>query len=156
VSKQLSLSNRIAEAAEAAADFGAAAGAVDKAAAAAFGVNRTDLRIIGTLNQRGQLSAGQIASSCDLSPAATSSAIQRLVDAGHATRSTASDDRRRAVVVLTPAAIARLKIVYGPVGTAGMAQLAEYDPMQLALLTDFLRRGEALQHAQAERIRSLR
>ena len=36
-----------------------------------------------------------------------------------------------------------------------MTQLAEYNPGQLALLTDFLRRGESLQHAQAERIRSM-
>jgi DNA-binding MarR family transcriptional regulator len=143
-------------AATAAASFGAAAAAVDEAAAAAFAVNRTDLRIIGTLNASGRMSAGQVAVSCGLSPAATSSAIQRLVDAGHVTRSVDPDDRRRAVVALTVAAATRLKQIYGPVGKAGMTQLAEYDQDQLALLTDFLHRGEAFQLAQAERIRKLR
>ena len=154
MSKQL-LPGEVVAAAAAAAAFGAATGAVDEAAAAAFGVNRTDLRIIGTLHQRGPLLAGQLAVSCGISPAATSTAIQRLVSSGHVTRAVDPDDQRRAVVAVTGAAVKRLEAIYGPVGKAGMAQLAEYDPAQLALLTDFLRRGVALQLAQAERIRSL-
>lgn len=145
----------VADAAAAAAAFGAAAAAVDEAAAIAFGVNRTDLRIIGTLHQSGPLTAGQLANSCKLSPAATSTAIQRSVSAGHVTREIDEDDRRRAVVAITEAAIRRLEAIYGPVGAAGMIQLAEYKPAELALLTDFLRRGEVLQLAQAERIRGL-
>jgi hypothetical protein len=126
---------------------------VDDAAAAAFGVNRTDLRMIGILHERGTLAAGQLAVSCGLSPAATSTAIQRLARAGHVTRQTDSEDRRRASVSITATAAARLEAIYGPVGRAGMIQLGEYDPGQLALLTDFLRRGEELQRTQAERIR---
>jgi DNA-binding MarR family transcriptional regulator len=154
MSKQSELSQNMVEAAEAAAAFGAAAATVDEAAASAFGVNRTDLRMIGILHERGALTAGQLAVSCNLSPAATSTAIQRLVRAGHVTRNTDSDDRRRAAVSITAAAATRLKGIYGPVGRAGMTQLAEYDDEQLALLTSFLRRGVELQHTQAERIRT--
>jgi DNA-binding MarR family transcriptional regulator len=153
MSKQPESDPLVIEAAAAAAAFGAAAGAVDEAAAAAFGVNRTDLRIIGILHERGALTAGQLAVSCNLSPAATSTAIQRLALAGYVRRETDSEDRRRAAVSVTAAATARLEGIYGPVGAAGMAQLAEYDSEQLALLTDFLRRGEELQRAQAKRIR---
>jgi DNA-binding transcriptional ArsR family regulator len=155
VSKQLPPVSVLVDAATAAAGFGAAAGAVDDAAAAAFGVNRTDLRIIGTLHQQGALTAGQLAEMCGLSPAATSTAIQRLVGGGHVTRAVDSEDRRRAVIAVTGPTVDRLEAIYRPVGEAGMTQLAEYSPGQLVLLTDFLRRGEALQHAQAERIRSL-
>ena len=155
MSKQLPPVSVLVDAATAAADFGASAGAVDEAAAAAFGVNRTDLRIIGTLHQHGALTAGQLAEKCRLSPAATSTAVQRLVGGGHVTRAVDANDRRRAVITVTGSAVERLKAIYGPVGEAGMTQLAEYSPEQLALLTDFLRRGEALQHAQAGRIRSL-
>jgi DNA-binding MarR family transcriptional regulator len=113
------------------------------------------LRIIGTLHQQGALTAGQLAGMCGLSPAATSTAIQRLVGGGHVTRAVDSEDRRRAVIAVTSSTSDLLEAIYGPVGEAGMAQLAEYGPAQLALLTDFLHRGETLQHAQAERIRSL-
>jgi DNA-binding MarR family transcriptional regulator len=153
MSKQSDLTGARLEAAAAAAAFGSAAGTVDEAAAAAFGVNRTDLRLIGILHARGALTAGDLALACNLSPAATSTAIQRLVLAGYVSRETDSEDRRRAAVSVTTAATGLLEEFYGPVGAAGMAQLAEYDSEQLALLTDFLRRGEELQRIQAERIR---
>jgi DNA-binding MarR family transcriptional regulator len=153
VSKQTVPAALVANAGAAAADFGAAAGAVDDAAAAAFGVNRTDLRMIGTLHHRGALTAGQLAASCSLSPAATTTAIQRLVRAGHVTRAVDSDDRRRAVVAVTASAAIRLEAIYRPVGEAGMALLADYDGAELRLLTDFLLRGESLHRAQALRIR---
>jgi DNA-binding MarR family transcriptional regulator len=155
MSKQSDARIGLRDAAEAAAAFGAAAGAVDDAAAAAFGVNRTDLRMIGILQRSGALTAGQLAIECGLSPAATSTAIQRLVHGGHATRAIDSADRRRAVVALTASAAARLEAIYGPVAAAGMRQLAEYDDTELALLTDFLRRGEVLQGAQADQIRRM-
>jgi predicted transcriptional regulator len=156
MSKQSDPDPSVLDVASAAAAFGAAAATVDEAAASVFGVNRTDLRIIGILNERGSLTAGQLAVACNLSPAATSTAIQRLAQAGHVTRDTDSNDRRRAAVSITAAAAARLAWIYGPVGAAGMSQLSEYDPEQLALLTTFLRRGEEMQRAQAERIRGSR
>jgi len=155
VSKQFVPATLVLETARAATAFGAAAGAVDDAAASAFGVNRTDLRMIGTLHERGPLTAGQLATSCSLSPATTSTAIQRLVRAGHATRVVDSEDRRRAVVSITQTAVALLESIYGPVGRAGMAQLTEYGAADLTLLADFLRRGEELQRAQAARIRAI-
>jgi DNA-binding MarR family transcriptional regulator len=145
----------LTEAAAAAADFGAAAHAVDAAAAAAFGVNRTDLRIIGLLQQAGMLSAGRLSALAGLSPAATTTAIQRLIAAGHLTRTVDGKDRRRAVVTLTDSAAGLLSDIYSPIGEAGRLELSRYSPDQLTLITDFLRRGERLQLGQAERIRDL-
>jgi DNA-binding MarR family transcriptional regulator len=154
VSKQ-SVTDEIAETAQAVAAFGAATATVDGAAAAAFGVNRTDLRIIGILNRDTECTAGQLATECALSPAATTTAIQRLVAAGHATRMIDASDRRRVVVALTPTAQALLITIYGPIGLEGTRQLADYTSAELQLLTGFLRRGEAFQQAQAVRIRLL-
>jgi DNA-binding MarR family transcriptional regulator len=154
VSKQL-VNEQTMAAARAAAAFGAAAGAVDQAAASTFGVNHTDLRIIGTLNRDGARTAGQVAAECGLSPAATTTAIQRLVTSGHVTRVVDSADRRRAIVALTPAAEKLLVAIYGPIGRGGVKQLADYTPVELNLLTTFLERGAAFQQAQADRIRLL-
>jgi DNA-binding MarR family transcriptional regulator len=145
----------LASAATAAAEYGAAAGAVDEAAARAFGVNRTDLRIIGTLQRDGAMTAGRISESCLLSPAATSTAIQRLVAAGHVTRDADPHDRRRAVVVITPSAERLLEAIYTPVARAGVRMLRAYQPDDLAVLADFLQRGVSLQHAEAARIEAL-
>jgi DNA-binding MarR family transcriptional regulator len=154
VSKQFP-GEQLTATANAAAAFGAAASAVDEAAAAAFAVNRTDLRMIGILDRDGPSTAGQLATLCGLSPAATTTAIQRLVAAGHATRETDAADRRRVVVTLSDPARRLLVKIYGPVGQGGIDLLTDYSAEELALLSDFLGRGERLQQHQAARIRTL-
>ncbi|GAA3336721.1 hypothetical protein GCM10020358_10370 [Amorphoplanes nipponensis] len=143
------------EAAGAAADFGAAADAVDEAAAATLGINRTDLRILGLVHAAGTLSATALAGAAKLSPAATTTAIHRLGAAGYLTRTVDENDRRRAVVALTPAAGELLDRVYGPVAAAGRRVLAGYSEAELRLIAGFLRRGVELQLAEADRIRAL-
>jgi DNA-binding MarR family transcriptional regulator len=142
------------EAAQAAAEFGAATDVVDEAAAAVLGVNRTDLRILGLVTT-GAWSAATLAAAAKLSPAATTTAIQRLVAAGHLTRTVDPDDRRRAVVALTPQAKAMIDRLYGPIERAGQRVLARYSAEELKLITDFLRQGIELQLAEADRIRAM-
>ena len=59
--------------------FRAAAANVDDATAGVFGVNHTDLRLIGILRTAEAMSAGELAAAAQLSPPATTTAIQRLV-----------------------------------------------------------------------------
>jgi DNA-binding MarR family transcriptional regulator len=151
VSKQ----SLVTEATQAAAASGAANDVVDEAAASAFGVNRTDLRIIGLIAAAGTLTAGQLATQAHLSPAAMTTAIQRLTHAGHLTRRTATEDRRRAVVELTSEAAKLLEEIYAPIERAGRAILEDYSAEQLALVVEVLRRGEQMQLREAERIRTL-
>jgi DNA-binding MarR family transcriptional regulator len=151
VSKQLA----IERAAKAAQEFGAATDAVDAAAAAAFGVNRTDLRIVGVVHDRGPLTAGQVAAAVDLSPAAATTAIQRLAARGHLTRRVDEGDHRRAVVALTESARCLVELVYGPVGDGGVAELRTWSETELTLIADFLERGRRFQLEQADRIRSM-
>jgi DNA-binding MarR family transcriptional regulator len=142
-------------AADAAAAFGAASDAVDSAAAALFGVNRTDLRILGVVAEAGAIAAGPLAAAAGLSPAATTTAIQRLVTAGHLARGVDPADRRRAVVTVTAAATDLLARVYGPIERAGRQELARYTAEELTVIVDFLRRGERMQLDQAARIRRI-
>ena len=151
----MSKQSLVTEATRAAAASGAAGDVVDEAAAAAFGVNRTDLRIIGLIAEAGTLTAGELATRARLSPAATTTAIQRLTHAGHLTRRTATEDRRRAVVELTPEAAGLLAEIYAPIERAGRAILEDYSAEQLELVVEVLRRGEEMQLREAERIRGL-
>ncbi|BBH67488.1 hypothetical protein ACTI_41730 [Actinoplanes sp. OR16] len=144
-----------AAAAQASAEFGAAADEVDEAAAARLGVNQTDLRILGLISAAGTMTAGAVASEARLSPAATTTALQRLVSAGHLTREVDPQDRRRAVVAVTAATRELLDRVYAPIAGAGLRLLGGYSPAELELITRFLRQGLAMQREQAERIRGM-
>jgi DNA-binding MarR family transcriptional regulator len=150
VSKQSDLVER---AARAAADFGAANTEVDDAVAAVLGVNATDRRIVGLVFAAGSLSAGALAGAVGLSPAATTTAVQRLVAAGHLVREVDPADRRRTVLTLTESAAEVIRCSYGPVAEEGTRILAGYRPEELALIERFLLAGIDLQRRHAARIR---
>lgn len=139
--------------ARAAREFGDANDAVDQAAADHFGINRTDYRIVAATHIVGPLSAGRLAEAVDLSPAATTEAVQRLVAKGLLTRDTDPADRRRAVIARVPAVGEALDAFYAPVRDGGFALLRRYTVAELELINGFLERGRALQLAVAERIR---
>ncbi|GAA0576833.1 MarR family transcriptional regulator [Kribbella sandramycini] len=146
----------IAEITSAVVRFQNATERVDAAAAAALGINRTDLACIGLLAISGGMTAGRLATEAGLSPAATTTVIERLEAAGYAVRSKDGADRRRVVVTTTPLAEERIEQVYGPVLPAGTALLSRYTRAELETIQRFLTQGEELQDRQAERIRSQR
>ncbi len=150
----MSKQSAVERVARAASEFGDAADAVDAAAAFVLGINRTDLRVLGTLLS-GPLTAGQVAAAVHLSPAAATTAIQRLVARGYLSREPDPEDRRRAVVALTGSARELVERIYGPVGEEGVAALHRWTAAELELIADFLERGRVLQLAHAERIRAL-
>jgi len=137
------------------ADFGAASDEIDAAAARVFGVNRTDLRILDLVNRAGSMSAGVLAVAAGLSPAATTTAVQRLVAAGHLVRAVDPADRRRVVLTLTDDAVALVDSCYGPLGAATLRLLATMSPTDLATVEAFLRAGVALQREAARRLRTM-
>ncbi len=152
----MSKQSAIERAARAAERFGAGADAVDDAAARALGINRTDLRIIGELaDAGGRLTAGQVAEATGLSPAATTTAVQRLVGHGYVAREPDPADRRRVTVALTVPAEQQIERIYGPVVDAGAAELRRRTVDEVAMIADFLERGYTLQLEQAARIREL-
>ena len=146
----------VAEVAHEVAEFQSAVDVVDEAAAERLGVNRTDLRVLGMLVRRGPMTAGQLAQTCGLSPAAMTTAIDRLERAGYARRVRDLQDRRTVRVEITPRARRLCAELYGPIGEAGIARLRGYSDEELALLRDFLRAGRHLQEEHAARIRAKR
>lgn len=86
----------------------------------------------------GPLSAGELTRALKLSPAATTTAIDRLERAGLVTRTRDAENRRRVLVAATDAARAVEQDIYLPVGVAGAQALGRYDEDQLATILDFL------------------
>ncbi|WP_328401293.1 MarR family transcriptional regulator [Streptomyces sp. NBC_00390] len=129
--------------------------AFDEAAAATLGLNRTDLRCLDVILAEEPVSAGELTTAAKLSPAATTTAIDRLERAGYVTRSRDAANRRRVLVTATEAARTAEREVYGPVGEAGMLALRRYDEQQLAAINDFLETARKVQEEQTARLKGL-
>jgi DNA-binding MarR family transcriptional regulator len=132
--------------------FRTATDIVDEAVAGAFAVNRTDLRLIQALQVAGQLTAGQLASSVGLSPAATTTAIGRLVAAGHATRTRNERDRRQIIVSLTPSALEIGDQAFGVMVQAGRGVLRRYTREELLVILDFMRRAREVEITHVDKL----
>ncbi|MEU6577246.1 MarR family transcriptional regulator [Streptomyces sp. NPDC046805] len=126
--------------------------AFDEAVATRLGLNRTDLRCLDVVLGSGPLSAGGISTAVKLSPAATTTAIDRLERAGYVTRTRDDENRRRVLVTATEAARTVEREIFRPVGRAGAQALSRYDEDQLAIILDFLRTARQVQQAQTTRL----
>ncbi|WP_040739363.1 MarR family winged helix-turn-helix transcriptional regulator [Nocardia tenerifensis] len=124
----------------------------DEAAAGHLGLNRTDLRCLDVVLGRGPLAAGELSAELKLSPAATTTVIDRLERAGLVTRAQDAVNRRRVLVAPTDAARGVAEDIFEPVGQAGAKALGRYDSDQLALILDFLRTALRVHREQAERL----
>ncbi|MFB9707808.1 MarR family winged helix-turn-helix transcriptional regulator [Streptosporangium sandarakinum] len=129
--------------------------AFDEAAAARLGLNRTDLRCLDVVLAEGPVPAGRISAALKLSPAATTTVIDRLERAGMVVRSADPGNRRRVLVTATDAARSAEAEIFVPVGQAGAQALRKYGPDELAVILDFLRTARGVQEEQAARARAV-
>lgn len=127
---------------------------VDEAAWELMGVNRTDGRCLDILEQRGRLTAGQLAAEARLSSGAVTAVIDRLEKAGYARRVADPGDRRRVLVEPTEKAYRVAEELMGPMGDAGGPKVTGYTDEQLELLVEFTRFGRELQENHAEWLRA--
>jgi DNA-binding MarR family transcriptional regulator len=127
---------------------------VDEAACKLMGVNRTDGRCLDILEQRGRVSAGQLASEARLTSGAITAVIDRLERAGYARRVADPDDRRRVLIEPTDKAYRVSHELMGRLGELGAPKAATYSDEQLELLVDFQRFGRRLQEDHAEWLRA--
>ena len=135
--------------------FQQASAVVDEAAAAVFGLNQTDLRCLGRL-MLGSMTAGELAAATGVSRGAMTTALDRLEAAGYVQRKPGKTDRRQVRIKMTGRATKLAEKIWGPIGAAGMIQLAGLSDEQLLFLRDFLRAGRAMQEREAVRIRALK
>ncbi|WP_440066610.1 MarR family winged helix-turn-helix transcriptional regulator [Streptosporangium sp. OZ121] len=127
--------------------------AVDEAAAARLGINRTDMRCMGCVFALGPMTAGELAVAAKLSPGAATIAIDRLERAGYAQRVRDQRDRRQVRVVPTPQAERAAQEIWGQLSEEDEAGLAGHTEEELVLIRDFLRATVTRHARQADRIR---
>ncbi|MFE9693588.1 MarR family winged helix-turn-helix transcriptional regulator [Micromonospora sp. NPDC005806] len=124
----------------------------DEVVAVRLGINRTDLRALDVVFGSAPVTAGELSAALRLSPAATTTVIDRLERAGLVARTRDASNRRRVLVEPTEAARAAERRIYQPVGAAGLRVLGRYDDGQLETILDFLTTAHAVQQEHAERV----
>jgi DNA-binding MarR family transcriptional regulator len=127
--------------------------AMDAAAAACFGIHRTDLSLLDVLQLGGPMTAGELARRGSLSPGAVTAALDRLERAGYVRRVRDEVDRRRVFVEVTDKMLARAAHVYGPLAERSQELLGSLSDEQLRAMIDVLTRGAEMQLERAARLR---
>jgi DNA-binding MarR family transcriptional regulator len=133
----------------------AAVDAFDEAAAAALGVNRTDLRCLEVLRQHEFVSPSWLSQDLGLTTGSVTTMLDRLERLGYLTRSPDPSDRRKVAVRITEQAQQKTWELYGPFAEEGAAALEDYSAEQLQLLTAFLRSSHELYERHLRRVRTL-
>lgn len=128
----------------------------DDAAAEILGVNRTDMRAMDVLQRRGAITAGALADEIRLSRPATTTALDRLEQAGYVRRFPDPDDRRRVLVELTERAMERSMEIWGEYFDFAQREAKHFSVAELEGMIRFARRGIAENARQLERLERLR
>ncbi len=117
----------------------------DQAAANKLGINRTDLRCLGVVAERGPVAVGEVGRAVDLTRGATTTALDRVERAGYVRRIRDAQDRRGVLIEMTEAGRAAAEAIWAPMVAAGETMLAGYSEEALGHILRFLREGKALQ-----------
>lgn len=130
--------------------------AFDGVAAERLGVNRSDLHCLNIIEDRGGLTAGELAAEAGLTTGAVTGVIDRLERVGYARRVPDPADRRRVKVEVTPRFYTNAKRIWGPVKADWESILSErFTAEQLEQAIDFLHATNEIGHRQLERLRQM-
>ncbi|WP_273846434.1 MarR family winged helix-turn-helix transcriptional regulator [Rubrobacter calidifluminis] len=126
-----------------------------QAVAERSGMNLTDLQCISILSSTGPITAGRLAEEMGLTTGSVTGVIDRMERAGYVRRERDPNDKRRVIVCPVPE-----KLEHAGVGFLGAQDrefeqlMSEYDDRDLALFLDFMRKANAINRRETERIRA--
>ncbi len=129
--------------------------AFDDVAAARLGINRTDLRCLDVLLERGSATPGALAAALGITTGSVTTLLDRLATLGYLGRARDPADRRRVAVRPTRTAAEAAAQLWGPLAEEGGGLMARYSNAQLEIVLDLLRRTRELQEIHTRRIRDL-
>jgi DNA-binding MarR family transcriptional regulator len=127
---------------------------LDELVSRQLGVNRTDARCLDVLDERGRMTAGELAAATGLTTGAITGVLDRLERAGYVERVRDTADRRRVLVDVTQLMRDRTAEFYGPLGAASGPLLERYGDDELELLVRFLREARGITREHIDRLRA--
>ena len=118
-----------------------------------FGLSESDIETLEALIEMGASTAGRLSELTGLTSGAVTRVIDRLEQSGYVRRVPDPSDRRRVIVEVVPEKVAAIQSTLDRVGTASAEEIGRYTEAQLALISDFLTRMEAITRAEAATLR---
>ena len=129
--------------------------AFDDAACSTLGLNRTDLKCLGVVAQRGPVAVGEIARAAGLTRGAMTTALDRIEQAGYARRLRHPDDRRGVLVEPTDKARKAIDAIWGPYMRNAETFFAKYTVADLKAILRYLQEGRLAQEASMAHVKTL-
>ncbi|MFE9424907.1 MarR family winged helix-turn-helix transcriptional regulator [Kitasatospora sp. NPDC006697] len=118
-----------------------------------LGLHPTDVQCLNLLSlEPGSVTTGQIAELTGLTSGSATRLVDRLVKAGYVRRERDAQDRRRVLVQLDPAAMARFGALWRELAVDWDALFDQDTEAELALLIRHMRRTTALGRRQVARL----
>lgn len=126
-----------------------------RAGAGRTGMAVTDMQVIDILDSTGPMTAGQLADLTGLTTGAITGMLNRLEEAGLVRRERDPNDGRRVIVRLAKSKddMHEIAPLFDSIGNAWGEMASHYDDEQLALLLEFLKRGNAVSQQEIARLR---
>src|SRR5215510_1849204 len=128
----------------------------DDAACALLGLNRTDLKCLSVIAQRGPVAVGEIGKAAGLTRGAMTTALDRIEHAGYARRLRHPDDRRGVLVELTDKARRAIDAIWGAYVRNAETFFGNYSVSDLKAILRYLQEGRLAQEANMARVKTLR
>jgi DNA-binding MarR family transcriptional regulator len=126
---------------------------VDSVVTELLGINRTDARCLDVLEERGRMSAGELATAARLTSGAITSVVDRLERSGYVRRVADPADRRRVLIEPTPEVFEATRELMHVMAEEGGPIVERYTDEQLDLILEFTRLGRELQERHADWLR---
>jgi DNA-binding MarR family transcriptional regulator len=126
---------------------------VDTTVGELLGLNRTDARCLDVLEERGRMSAGELAGAARLTSGAITSVVDRLERLGYVRRLSDPSDRRRVLIEPTPEVFEVTRELMSVLAEEGGPVVERYSDDELRLLIEFTRASRELQERHADWLR---
>jgi DNA-binding MarR family transcriptional regulator len=119
-------------------------------------LNRTDLRCLDLLLQRGPSTPGRLSVELGLTTGSVTAMLDRMEKAGYITRTPDPGDRRKIIIQATPETAAQAMEAMMPLMEDSAKSMADYGAAELKLLVDFFTRAIDVQNRHVERLRTMK
>jgi DNA-binding MarR family transcriptional regulator len=119
-------------------------------------LNRTDLRCLDLLLQRGPSAPSRLSVALGLTTGSVTAMLDRMEKAGYITRTPDPSDRRKIIVQATPEIAAQAMEAMAPLMEDSAKSIAHYTVDDLKLLVDFFTKAIQTQDRHVERLRKMK
>jgi DNA-binding MarR family transcriptional regulator len=120
-----------------------------------LGLNPTDHKALGFIDQAGAMTAGQLAELTGLTTGAVTGIVDRLEKAGYVQRIKAPHDRRQVIIQPIPERVKTIHHLFASMGKSVNELTERYSDRDLAVIHDYLTQSIRVVQAETMKLQSV-